>query len=118
MTYLMGIDNGGTMTKAALFDAQGREIAVAAENTPLITPRPGYYERDMTLLWRTNAACIREVIRKAGVSPARHCGRRLYRPRQRAVRLGEDGRPRVRHRLDRPARRRGGQPVAPGRHGA
>ena len=69
MTYLMGIDNGGTMTKAALFDVEGREIAVAAENTPLITPRPGYYERDMTLLWQTNAACIREVIRKAGVSP-------------------------------------------------
>lgn len=41
MTYLMGIDNGGTMTKAALFDVEGREIAVAAENTPLITPRPG-----------------------------------------------------------------------------
>lgn len=41
MTYLMGIDNGGTMTKAALFDVEGHEIAVAAENTPLITPRPG-----------------------------------------------------------------------------
>ena len=28
--YLMGIDNGGTVTKAAVYDTAGREIAVAS----------------------------------------------------------------------------------------
>ena len=93
MTYLMGIDNGGTMTKASLFDAQGREIAVAAENTPLITPRPGYYERDMTLLWQTNAACIREVIRKAGVSPRAIAGIGCTGHGKGLYVWGKDGRP-------------------------
>ena len=37
MTYLMGIDNGGTMTKAALFDVEGREIA-AVSYTHLTLP--------------------------------------------------------------------------------
>ena len=28
--YLLGIDNGSTVTKAALFDQEGREIRVAS----------------------------------------------------------------------------------------
>ncbi|HOV69097.1 MAG TPA: FGGY family carbohydrate kinase, partial [Clostridia bacterium] len=48
--YLVGIDNGGTMTKAAVFDLSGNEIAVASEKTPLITPRAGFAERDMMKL--------------------------------------------------------------------
>lgn len=64
----LGIDNGGTMTKAALFDGQGREIAVASENTPLLTPAPDFCERNMTALWEATARVIREVIRSSGVS--------------------------------------------------
>ena len=31
MKYLMGIDNGGTFSKAALFDEDGKQISVASE---------------------------------------------------------------------------------------
>ena len=50
--YVMGLDNGGTSTKAALFDLDGREIAVAGRDTKMITPKSGYTERDMEELWQ------------------------------------------------------------------
>jgi L-xylulokinase len=64
--YLLGIDNGGTVIKAALFDVGGKEIAVASRPTRVLTPRPGYTERDMEELWQQNCACIREVLEKSG----------------------------------------------------
>ena len=50
--YVLGLDNGGTVTKAALFDLEGHEICTAARNTPVVSPRPGYMERDMDELWQ------------------------------------------------------------------
>lgn len=70
MRYFLGIDNGGTMTKAALFDLKGKEIASASENTPVLTPKTGYYERDMLLLWRATARTIQKAINKGGIDPA------------------------------------------------
>jgi L-xylulokinase len=48
MRYLMGIDNGGTYSKAAIFDENGTQISVASLPTTMIAPRPGFTERDMT----------------------------------------------------------------------
>jgi L-xylulokinase len=67
--YAVGLDNGGTVIKAALYDTQGHELALASRQTPLITPKPGYTERDMQGLWLTNCDCVREVMEKAGISP-------------------------------------------------
>lgn len=93
MRYLMGIDNGGTFSKAALFDENGNQIAVASVPTVTITPRPGYTERDMDELWEVNAAAIRKVVEIshipreeiAGVSFSGH-GKGLYM-------VGYDGKP-------------------------
>lgn len=67
MRYLLGIDNGGTFSKAAIFDEEGTQISVASAPTALITPKPGYTERDMNELWEVNIAVIREVIEKSGI---------------------------------------------------
>ncbi|MDD3360512.1 MAG: carbohydrate kinase [Hespellia sp.] len=67
MRYLMGIDNGGTFSKAALFDEEGNQIAVASVPTVTITPKPGYTERDMNQLWEVNVQAIRECILMSGV---------------------------------------------------
>lgn len=74
MRYLLGLDNGGTMTKAALFDEIGREVAVCSRETPLSTPQVGWNERDMEELWRTNVECIRSVIVAAEIDPAQIVG--------------------------------------------
>jgi L-xylulokinase len=61
-SFFLGIDNGGTMSKAALFDSEGKEIAVSSHKTDIITPQSGFAERDMEEVWRTTAAAIREVL--------------------------------------------------------
>ena len=66
-TYLMGIDNGGTLSKAALFDLDGREIGVASRKTELLTPQPGHFERDAEEMWHATAESIREVISTTGI---------------------------------------------------
>ena len=69
MKYYLGLDNGGTTTKAALFDMQGRQIAVAGMSTASITPKPGFVERDMEEMWQANCTVTREAIEKAGLDP-------------------------------------------------
>lgn len=73
-TYFLGIDNGGTMTKSALFDQHGAEVAVFALDTPVLMPHDGWNERDMEELWETTCKTIRGVIGKSGVDPARILG--------------------------------------------
>ena len=66
--YVIGLDNGGTSSKAAVFDIKGNELATAGRSTKMITPKSGYTERDMEELWIANCECIREAIEKAGGS--------------------------------------------------
>ena len=65
--YLLGIDNGSTVSKAALFDLQGKEIAVACCKADTEYPHPGWTERDMEMLWQSTASAIREVLAKSGI---------------------------------------------------
>lgn len=66
MNSWLGLDCGGTFIKAGLYDAQGRELAVARQNLPVLVPEPGWAERDMTQLWQQAAAVIREVLVQSG----------------------------------------------------
>jgi len=67
--YLLGIDNGSTVSKAALFDLKGKEIAVASCKAETEYPQPGWTERSMEMLWQSTASAIREVLDKSGVQP-------------------------------------------------
>ena len=67
--YLLGIDNGSTVSKAAVFDLHGQEIAVASCKAETVYPHPGWTERDMETLWQSTACAIREAIAKSGVRP-------------------------------------------------
>ena len=72
--FLLGIDNGGTVAKAALFSPDGREVAVAANKTETLSPSPGWSEFDMDQLWSAAAAAVREVIAKAAINPRQIAG--------------------------------------------
>ena len=65
--YLMGIDNGGTVTKAGIYDAAGTELAISAVKTEMRFPTPGHAEKDMDALWTANARVISEVVRTAHI---------------------------------------------------
>lgn len=65
--YLLGIDIGSTVSKAALFDVKGNEIAVASSKGETEYPHPGWTERNMDSLWQSTAEAIQGVIAKAGI---------------------------------------------------
>ncbi len=67
--YLLGIDNGGTVAKAAVFTADGREVAVALRKTEAITPYPGWVEFNADRLWEATAAAVRQAIEQSGIPP-------------------------------------------------
>jgi L-xylulokinase len=72
--YLLGIDNGNTVSKAALFDLHGVEIAVASCKVETLYPHPGWTERDMEALWQSTAHAIRDVLAKSGAAPGEIAG--------------------------------------------
>ena len=63
---LLGVDAGQTVGKAALYDADGREVAVARAATRVSSPHPRWVERDLDDIWAQVAAAIRDVLRQAG----------------------------------------------------
>lgn len=69
MNYYLGLDNGGTTTKAALFDAKGKEIAQYSISTTAITEKPGFVERDMEQMWEDNCLVVREVLKNSRIKP-------------------------------------------------
>lgn len=74
MKYFLGIDNGGTIIKAALYSAEGKELAVCSKKTKLIIEKPGYTERDMDELWRMNCSAIKELLSMVDIDPAEIIG--------------------------------------------
>ena len=54
MQYFIGIDNGGTLVKAAIYDENGKRVACARELLEMEIPAPGWSERDMEKLWEAN----------------------------------------------------------------
>lgn len=70
MRYLMGVDNGGTFSKAAIFSETGEQIASASERTEVLIPAEGWRQRDMENLWEANARVIRKAIENSGLAAA------------------------------------------------
>jgi L-xylulokinase len=67
--YLMGIDNGLTLSKVALFDLEGHTVQVACRKIEVQYPKPGYTERDMDHVWQKTAEAVREVMDVSGIAP-------------------------------------------------
>ena len=73
-SFFLGIDNGGSVTKAVVFDAQGKEMAAASARVAVLRPFAGATERDMEALWQANVDVIREALSASGLAPAQIAG--------------------------------------------
>ncbi|MDY0288820.1 MAG: FGGY-family carbohydrate kinase [Sphaerochaeta sp.] len=62
MEYLLGIDNGGTVTKAALYDSSGREIAISRIDTKVISEKAGFTEINMDDMKGSIFRVIRDLL--------------------------------------------------------
>ncbi|MBO5283487.1 MAG: carbohydrate kinase [Lachnospiraceae bacterium] len=74
MRYYIGLDNGGTVTKAAIFDRQGRQLGAADMPTASFSPKPGCMERDMEEMWQANCAVIRKALEQTGIPAEKIAG--------------------------------------------
>ncbi|HIS69977.1 MAG TPA: carbohydrate kinase [Candidatus Gallacutalibacter stercoravium] len=72
--FFLGIDNGGTVIKAAVFDENGRQIGAAQRSTPVEVPYPGWAQRDMEQMWQVNCQVIRDALTASGISGDVICG--------------------------------------------
>ena len=68
--YVLGIDNGGTFTKAAIYDADGSIIALDQAHLDTLTPKPLFSERDIEEFWQANVRAIRRCLEASGIDPA------------------------------------------------
>ncbi len=93
MRYYLGLDNGGTSTKAALFTADGKEAGVCSVDTAMLMPRPGFVERDMEEMWQANCRVIRSALKQTGADPADVAGIGICGHGKGLYLWGRDGRP-------------------------
>lgn len=69
--FLVGIDAGGTMVKAALFDLGGNQIDVEHRANGMTYPHVGWTERDPDAMWVSAAGAIATLLERNAVDPAR-----------------------------------------------
>lgn len=68
--YLLGIDNGLTSTKAAVYDLKGGLKGTCSQPTQIVSGRSGTSEIDMREQWATTRSVIRRVVEETVGSPA------------------------------------------------
>ena len=93
MRYYLGLDNGGTTTKAALFTPEGRQVATESTATEALHPAAGFAERDMETMWSDNCRVIRALLEKSGVRAADIAGVGICGHGKGLYLWGKDGRP-------------------------
>ncbi|CAH1476028.1 Xylulose kinase [Klebsiella quasipneumoniae] len=71
MDFYLGIDIGTSRVKAVLFDQHFTARASAAENTSPRLSANGYAEQDMTQLWHSVLAILRQIARHPALQEGR-----------------------------------------------
>lgn len=67
--YFLGVDNGGTYSKAAIYDNKGNQIAIAWRKVEILSLQNRWSERDALQMWKDTASAIYEAIHRSGISP-------------------------------------------------
>lgn len=67
--YLIGVDIGTAGTKAAIFDTNGNQLAVAYQESRLLYPRAGWVEQEPEDFYHSAVNTVREVVEKSNVNP-------------------------------------------------
>lgn len=66
--YLLGIDNGGSDIKCAIFTLDGKEVATSSTQVKINVPIPGFTEREAEDVWQANIKVIKECIDNAKIN--------------------------------------------------
>lgn len=69
MRYLLGVDFGGSSSKATLLGEDGRVAATATCEYPTHYPQSGWAEQNPEDSWNAFVSNVRELLGKSGVAP-------------------------------------------------
>src|SRR5215472_211394 len=62
MPFLLSLDEGTTSARAALYDEQGRRLAMESSAFPSTYPRPGWVEQDPEDIWTAQVGAARRLM--------------------------------------------------------
>jgi glycerol kinase len=65
--HLLALDQGTSSSRAIVFHASGRIVAMAQREFRQIYPQPGWVEHDANEIWDTQLAVARDALAKAGL---------------------------------------------------
>ncbi len=91
MALLLGIDVGTTGAKAILINAEGRVLASATTEYPLLMPHPGWTEQDPEVWWNATTTSVRRALEGARISSSEITGIGLTGQMHSLVPLDETG---------------------------
>jgi glycerol kinase len=83
--FILALDQGTTSSRAIVFDARGREVAMAQKPFRQHYPRPGWVEHDAEEIWETQREAARQAVEASKVAPARIAAIGIANQRETAV---------------------------------
>jgi len=67
--HLLALDQGTSSSRAIVFHASGRIVAMAQREFRQIFPQPGWVEHDPEEIWSSQLAVAKEALAKSGLQP-------------------------------------------------
>lgn len=90
---LLGVDLGGSSSKATLINSHGTVLATASREYPAYSPKPGWLEQDADDLFDAVIANIKACIEKAGIDGGTVSALAIDAATHMAVLCDADGKP-------------------------
>ena len=69
MKYILALDQGTTSSRAILFDKEGAIVATEQQEFPQIFPKPGWVEHDANVIWESQLAVAKAVLKNNQIEP-------------------------------------------------
>ncbi len=96
--FILSVDIGTTVCKAAIFDLYGHEIAYTHSEYDILSPVQGWAEQDPLLWWKTVQKVVRECLDKSRISSNKIIGIGVTGQDPAVVPIDERGNP-LRHSI-------------------
>ena len=68
MSYILSLDEGTTSARSALYNPEGKRVAMLSREFPSRYPQAGWVEQDPEEIWRAQLESARETLAAAGAS--------------------------------------------------
>ncbi len=85
MTHFLVLDQGTSSSRAMVFDARGRIVALARRELAVAYPQPGWVEQDALAIWTTQREAAEEALANAGVAAREIAGLGIANQRETTI---------------------------------